>query len=493
MMVRRVTRRLVLAAWLLLAGAAAAQTAGTPIGVNDFIFVEVYRHPEYSTTVQVDANGNINLPDAGAVRVLGLTEAEAAARVTQAYLRILRHPRVTLSRSAAALSTTALPGRTTGMRTELVPLNNAGAQSLSLALQGMSSEGGRISYYEDSNTLIITDYPEALQNMMAVIARLDRMETQMTQVRIESKIAEVQIGAMKDLGIRWFVQGDETGGGYSPMGPADSGIASRRGYSASPLANETLQNSRDRTYESGIGRRFLDELNFDRRLNIPVQVPVMGQLFLGFMNQSVDVGVMLDALVNDNKAELLANPNILTVNHKRASIEMVDEVPYTEFGLEAGGRGNFSTRFMDMGIKLEVTPHVFRDATGTYVKLDLCPEVSFPRGAVGGVPVRSVRRYSTVANVRNQQTLVVGGIFRNDSHDVEQSVPGLGDLPVLGHLFKRTEHVKSRTELMVFVTPTIHETPDSVTWDQMLDVTASALIESAGSSTPAPTQETRRE
>jgi type II secretory pathway component GspD/PulD (secretin) len=164
------------------------------------------------------------------------------------------------------------------------------------------------------------------------------------------------------------------------------------------------------------------------------------------------------------------------VNHKRADISMVDEFPFTEFGTESSGRSNFSVRFLDLGIKMGVTPHVFRDDTGVYVKLEFEPEVSYPAGSSDGVPIRSVRKYTGESNVRDGQTLVVGGIYRNDLRDIEQRVPGLGKVPVLGNLFKRTEKSNSQTELMIFLTPVVHESPETVTWDRMLDVTANSKI-----------------
>ena len=116
------------------------------------------------------------------------------------------------------------------------------------------------------------------------------------------------------------------------------------------------------------------------------------------------------------------------------------------------------------------TPRLYQDTVGTYVKLDLHPEVSFPSGVANGTPIRSLRSSNTVANVRDGQTLVVGGIITEDEQNAVTKVPGVGDLPILGHLFKTKEKTKFRTELMIFVTPTVHRRPEEITWDQMVDV-----------------------
>lgn len=469
---------------MMLCAAMAAHTAGgaedkaRPLEAGEMVFVDVYRHAELSTTVQVDTAGNIMLPqNLGNVHLAGLTENEASAAVSKAYFRILKNPRVTVSRSGTA--TGGYGGyRTENMQTEIIPLNNANAETLSASLQGVTSEGGAIGFDSDTNSIIITDTPAALQNVIGVVKRLDTMRTQLTQVRIEAKLAEVQVGAMKELGVRWFAQGDHALGGYYPMPNQDINLNAMKGSAANPINNESVgSNYGSGSGSSGAGRRFIDEGNLDRRLQVPVQVAKVGQMLVGYNNSGIDLGALLDALVADNRAEMLANPYLVTVNHKPADIGMVEEFPYTEYGTE-GLRSSYSTRFMDLGIKLTVTPHVLQDDTEeAYVKLELAPEVSFATGSNNGVPVRAVRNYNGEANVRDGQTFVIGGIYKNDVHDVDQRVPGLGKIPMVGKLFKHTEKVKTKTELMVFVTPTIHETPESVTWDKMIDLKSAGVEE----------------
>lgn len=477
-------RCLILAAACMTAWPAVSQEMPAPSGVleaGELVFVDVYRRPEVSTTTQIDSSGNIQVPFIGHVNIAGLSENEASARVREALSSVLKNPRVTVSRSAPDFGSGY---RLPNMKTEILPLNNANAESLSVALQGMTSAGGSIAYDPNTNSLIITDTPDAIQNILQVTSRLDQMQSQLTQVRIEAKIAEVKVGAMKELGVRWFVQGTDVNGGYYPLPSQDVGINALKGQSSSPMNNESFGGNGINSQGTGTSRNFVDGTNFDRLLNVPVQIPKAGQLFFGLMNEHVDLGLLLDALVADDEAELLANPNILTVNHKPAEISMVDEFPYTEFGIEASGRSNFSVRFLDLGIKMAVTPHVFQDNTGRYVKLEFAPEVSFPTGSSNGIPIRSVRKYSGESNVRDGQTLVVGGIYRNDLRDVEQRVPGLGKVPVLGNLFKHTEKTRSQTELMLFLTPTVHDSPETVTWDRMLDITANSKI--VGPAVPKP-------
>jgi general secretion pathway protein D len=486
------TKRAVAAlfACIMLCGASVGEEAkgGGVIASGDLIYVDVYRAPELSTTTQVDEQGSVTLPYVGKAKIAGMSEKQAAAVVSSALRQILRNPRVKVSRSAIG----AQRGfRTAEMKTEIYPLKNASAESLGDALQGMSTEGGAISYHQESNSLVITDTPAAVQNIMSAITRLDGMESQRIQIRIAAKIAEVKVGAMKELGIKWFVQGDESSGGFYPPAQQSTAISSVKGASGNPLANEQFSSSGGTSNQAG--RRFVGGDKFSQLMNIPVNIPKTGQLFYGLATNHVDLGVLIDALVSDDKAELLTNTSILTLNHREAEIKTQEEYPYKEFGAESSGRSTTETRFLPLGIQLIVTPHVHTDGHDEeYVRLELEPEVSFPVGAVDGVPIRSVRSTKMQPLARDGQTVVVGGIYRSDVQNKEQRVPGLGKVPLFGRLFKHTERTREQTELMIFVTPTIHRTPESVTWDRMLNL-SSVDLEATGISEDKPKPKKRGE
>lgn len=452
---------------LFMASPSPAQNAAqdAPLAPGELVFVNVHRHPDLCTTTQVDDAGNIAIPMIGNVNVTGLSEAQATERVTQALGVLLKNPRVVVSRGGK----TAMAGdRAPGMQTQLVELHNSDADTVYNALSGMVSTGGNIGVDTDTNTLIITDTPAVLQNIMAVIAQLDQMQTQITQVHIESKIAEVEAGALKELGVRWFAQGDHAGGGYTPSPRQDARLNAARGFNDAAF-NERFESGNNRN-SAGISRRFIDEANFDRRLQIPIQIGAPGQMFLGYLNSGIDLGVMLDALVSDNQAELLATPWTRTVNHKTATIKMTEEFPYPEVG--SVGLGTITNvRFLDIGIVMEVTPHVRHDPNGqTYIQMAVAPEVSFATGVANGVPIRYVRSSESVANVRDGQTLAIGGIMQTDTRDVVQKVPGFGSIPVLGGLFKHKEKSTSRRELMIFVTPRVYDRPEDITVEAMLQL-----------------------
>ncbi len=457
-----------LVAAVLMGAAPGAHAQQDLLVPGEMIFIDVYRHPEFSTTGRINAQGNISVPFVGSVSVGGLSQSAAEQTVRQALERFLRNPRVSVSRDAGSGLNREF--RSPVMRTELIPLNNGDAEMLAEQLDGMVSEGGDMAFDPTTNTLIVTDTPDALQNIANVINQLDQMENRLQQVRIEVKIAEVQAGALEEIGVRWFKQGQETGFGFFPGPIQDTAIQNLRGGNASGAQNEQVR-AGGANRGAGGGREFVNEDDFDRRLQIPIQVPTAGQLFFGLLNDDLDIGAFIDALVADDKAQLLASPNILTPNHKRAEIRRVEEFPFQQFSLEPSGRSVAEVRFIDLGIILGVTPHVLRDPDGRqYVKLELEPEVSMAVGTTAGVPIRSVRSTKSEANLRNGQSLVIGGIYKQDTREFDQGVPGLRKVPILGHLFSRKEERLTETELMIFVKPVVHDTPDSITVRDMIAI-----------------------
>jgi len=461
-------RAIALALAALAALTARAQEAPADadrLDTGDLVFISVHRQPELSTTTQLDGNGNVEVPYIGNVTLKGLTLDEAGGRLSMGLKAILKNPKVTVTRSTEGGGLPQGVARTASMQTQVVTLHNSDAESLQQALSGMSSGGGSVSYDAATNSMILTDEPAVIQNMLSVIRELDQMEAQMTQVLIEAKIVEVETAAAKEMGIRWFVQGDEAVGGYTPSTRQDALLNSIRQFSG-PGANEAVQGSARGTSS----RRFLDESRFDRRLQVPVQVATAGQMFFGYMNSGIDLGIMLDALVADDKAEMLASPYIGTVNHRPASIRMIEEFPYSELGT-AGFSSVQQTRFLDIGITLDVVPHVRKDPDGQrYVLVELKPEVSTAVGVSNGVPVRAVRSSESQRIVRDGQSLVIGGIVMADNHTVIQKLPGLGNLPIFGNLFKHKERSKTSRELMIFVTPTIHDKPEGMRWERSLEL-----------------------
>ena len=134
---------------------------------------------------------------------------------------------------------------------------------------------------------------------------------------------------------------------------------------------------------------------------------------------------------------------------------MVDEIPYQERTQSGEGGDMVSTSFKEVGIQLTVTPQITKDGT---IILSISPTQSFLTGlSAGGVPIVNTSRINTSLMIRDGETAVIGGLIRESITHTEYKVPILGDIPILGHLFKKSDRQKIRTELSIFVTANILE------------------------------------
>jgi len=191
-----------------------------------------------------------------------------------------------------------------------------------------------------------------------------------------------------------------------------------------------------------------------------------GKIKFGFLNDNVDISFMLNALRTNLDAKLLANPRILVLDNESANIKIVQEIPYQELTQSSGGGNIGTTVFKNVGVELTVTPHVTRDGL---IRLTIKPkfstQVSVAQIAVPGtasksdVPVIDSREASTIAFAKDGQTIVMGGLRKQEKRQDVSKVPLLGDIPMVGALFtSNTESLKT-TELIVFVTPRIVTQP----------------------------------
>jgi len=154
-----------------------------------------------------------------------------------------------------------------------------------------------------------------------------------------------------------------------------------------------------------------------------------------------------------DSVQILANPKVLAINNRQATIQIIDEIPYQELTQTSGGGQIGTTSFKEVGIKLEVKPRIAADGT---VHLQLTAEQSAPTGAVvNQVPVIQTRRSTTVMTVGDGRIVTLGGLRRRRAATNEDKVPLLGDIPWLGVLFRRVETVEVDTELVVFIRPKI--------------------------------------
>ncbi|MGF1724569.1 type IV pilus secretin PilQ [Photobacterium nomapromontoriensis] len=315
------------------------------------------------------------------------------------------------------------------LSSEIIQINYAKANELGELLQGdedgvgMLSERGSLHIDERTNALIVNDLPENLESIRDIISALD---IPVKQVQIEARIVTVNEGDMDELGVRWGLlsaSGDTTVGGSIETNLDSVGM----------LADEsTVDDFLNVNLAAGAGAS-----------SIAFQVAKIGDILLD---------LELSALQTENKAEIISSPRLMTLNKKMAYIEQGTEIPY----LESSSSGAVSVGFKKAVLSLMVTPQITPDGKlvlDLVVTQDRKGEV-VQTGTGEAVSIET-QRIGTQVLVENGETVVLGGIYQNSVHKNVRQVPVLGDLPVLGALFRHKKEELAKRELLIFVTPKI--------------------------------------
>ncbi len=282
---------------------------------------------------------------------------------------------------------------------------------------------------EGTNSLIITAPPDQFRSLQAVIAKLDIPRA---QVLVETIIAEVSLDRKRELGIEWFVDGTNggTSSGVAPIGTIDfGGISGLAGSIASARAGKGV------TLSSGLAM-------------------VVGNIG----GAGTDFGALLRALASDGSTNVLSTPNIVTMDNEEAEIIVGENRPFVTGSFTSTGTGSTPTnpfqtiKREDVGLKLKVRPQINE---GSAIKLEIEQEISSVSQDSELGPYTNKRSIKTSVMVENGKILVLGGLI-DDKMDVrEQRVPILGDIPVLGWLFRYNKTMKVKRNLMVFMRPVI--------------------------------------
>jgi len=282
-----------------------------------------------------------------------------------------------------------------------------------------------------TNSLIITATPAILQNLLVVVRQLD---VRRAQVLVEAIIAEVENNKAQQLGVQWITEG--LSGGISPVGLINfgsptSGIVDIAGaiYNKQTPATTSLNG-----ITTGIGRYK--------------------------EGGSFNFAVLLQALAADRSTNVLSTPSLVTLDNQEAQIHVGQNVPfvtgqYTNTGSTAGVTNPFQTiQRQDVGIKLKVKPQINE---GNSIKLDIEQEVSsLVTDKVGTADVvTNTRSLKTSVMIEDRNVLVLGGLIDETLTDNQQKVPLLGDIPIIGALFRSQGTQKVKRNLMIFLHPKI--------------------------------------
>ncbi|WP_395340093.1 type IV pilus secretin PilQ [Ningiella sp. W23] len=307
-----------------------------------------------------------------------------------------------------------------------ISVNYATALALAEILKteggGILSERGTVSVDERTNTLLIRDTQESIDEAREVVETLD---IPVKQVLIESRMVTVRENADEQLGVRW---------GFTGTGSDSTSSGSIEGADTA-------------------GGGILPSIDNRLNVNLPVANPA-GRI--GFQIANLVDGNVLDlelsALESENKGEIIASPRITVANQQEAYIEQGTEIPF----VQAASSGATAVEFKKAVLSLRVTPQITPDnriILNLVVTQDTRGEtVSTPTGPAVAIDTQEI---STQVLVENGETIVLGGIFQQTSADNVSKVPLFGDLPVVGNLFKTSQKLEEKRELLIFVTPKI--------------------------------------
>ncbi|WP_411887539.1 type IV pilus secretin PilQ [Hydrocarboniphaga effusa] len=326
------------------------------------------------------------------------------------------------------------------LRSELIQVNYAKVADVAALLKSgensILSERGRVSIDDRTNTLLVLETREKINEIRTLVARLD---IPVRQVLIESRIVIANNDYSKELGARFGVSAVRRNG--------NNGIISTSG---SAEANDTSVND----YLSNGGFPVSPGALNDRfNVNLPASSDSAGKIALALLGKNYLVDLELSALQAEGRGEIISTPRVITSNAKQASIEQGVEIPYQE----AASSGATSVSFKKAVLSLNVTPQITPDDR---IIMDLAVNndsvgQTYTTGSGGQVPSIDTRKVTTQVLVENGQTVVLGGIYQQENRNSVSKIPLLGDIPILGAAFRNRTTVNNRDELLVFVTPRI--------------------------------------
>jgi general secretion pathway protein D len=322
---------------------------------------------------------------------------------------------------------------------------------------GMNGLGGRgpvvVTRYEGTNALIIAANPEMQRTLGELIRQLD---TRPEQVLVEAIVVEIGNEAAKKLGVQFLVGGKNAPFAATNYSNATPNILTIAGAIGAEELTRTTTTVNGNTTTTSTNSALGDSLQEAAAASILSATGGFGGFALDIGKNAI-FGTIINAIASDTESNLLATPHIVTLNNQKAKFLVGQEVPVsTGEQLSANFENAFRTvQRQEVGIKLEVTPQV--NAQGD-VKLFLKQEVSSVAGPVSSRSsdlILNKREFETTLTVGDGQLLAIGGLLNDDERRTIERIPLLSDIPLIGELFKSRSRSRSKTNLMVFIRPTI--------------------------------------
>ena len=289
--------------------------------------------------------------------------------------------------------------RTLRVSSKIFRIRYANAKDMIKVLQPLLSAQGVIQVEKRTNSLMVRDSYDRIEKIAELIKQIDKPTP---QVVIKTKIVKIDRKVAEELGIRWI-----TGNLSNPNEPTH-GEFQFKGDVAQPTARLTF----------------------------------------GTIRAGVNIDAILTALEREDRAEIISEPSVRVLDNEEAKVLDGKKIPIITLDLA----GNRVVKFYDVALKLQVIPHVTPDSS---ILLELHPELSDLSGeaTAAGEPIILSSEVKTKLQVKDGETVVIGGILRDRTTTLKKGVPFLSSLPVIGRFFSYTAETRGKSELMIFVTP----------------------------------------
>lgn len=303
--------------------------------------------------------------------------------------------------------------RSIELRTETYSINYADIATIAGQFNGLKSDRGTISQDARTNKVIVKDIPQNLEDMRKLLAQLDVPEK---QVMIEARIVEASSTFTRNLGVNWGVHYRDGSASFLGINSLDTGFG---GLTSAPPTRGTGTSS-----GGSMGISF------------------------GTLSSNIQLDMRLNAAASAGMVKIVSTPKVATLNNKTAKITQGQQIPYT-----SSTSDKVETKFIEAALSLEVTPHI--NANGT-IGMKIDAKNDSPGQATGdGAPPINKKQATTEMLLRDGETTVIGGIYVDSDNTSDDGVPYLMDIPLLGKLFKTNNKTKTKTELLIFITPRI--------------------------------------
>jgi type IV pilus assembly protein PilQ len=317
------------------------------------------------------------------------------------------------------------------------------------ASRGLLTPNGVVTVVPWNSALIIHDRKDTVA---AVVKLIKEHDVPPVQVQIEARIVQATSTFSKELGVQW---GMNAGGSLfgKPLNVSGQQVVTTSGSNSSSGSGTSSVTATPTVGNYGLRG---GAIAFPYAVNLQAPDVAAGSggalgLFLGGVNDSFQLDVVLSALEANGKGKIISNPKVITSENRPAKISQGTQIPYQS------SSGNLGTniQFISADLSLEVTPHVVKDGNIRLTITAKKDQPNFDPRFTAGAPGIDTKEASTELLIKDGQTVVIGGIYEVTKNDNTNGIPLLQSIPLLGWLFKNNVKTDNKTELLVFVTPTI--------------------------------------